>query len=326
MKDAVSYLRVIDNPYDAVSLARIANRPRRGIGDSSLARLASFADTQRISLWEALDRADEAGAAAPRSRRSARSAACMESLMAGALELDVPDLVEKVLERSGYLEALRAERTVEAEGRIENLQELVGVAREYQPSAVREPGLSEFLQQISLFSDQDALAEREPRHADDAPQRQGPRVSRRLPDRDGGGSLPALALDRGAGGRGGATPRLRRSHACAGTAHAHARELAHAVGLARLQPPEPLPRRAAGGRDRAGAAPPVVLVGLCGGAEVAEPRDEHPQLSTGDSVRHGSLGEGIVTQIEPGGIVTVRFAGDSTERRLMLDYAPLERI
>jgi DNA helicase-2/ATP-dependent DNA helicase PcrA len=59
--------------------------------------------------------------------------------------------------------------------------------------------------------------------------------------------------------------------------------------------------------------------------EVA-PREDVPQLSTGDSVRHGTLGEGVVTRIEPGGVVTVRFAEDGAERRLMLDYAPLERI
>jgi hypothetical protein len=56
------------------------------------------------------------------------------------------------------------------------------------------------------------------------------------------------------------------------------------------------------------------------------PRTDTPALSTGDSVRHGTLGEGVVTRIEPGGVVTVRFAGDGSERKLMLDYAPLEKI
>src|SRR6185295_6682894 len=64
IKDVVAYLQAIDNPYDAVSLARIANRPRRGIGDASLARLQTFADSQGISLWESLERADEAGVGA----------------------------------------------------------------------------------------------------------------------------------------------------------------------------------------------------------------------------------------------------------------------
>ena len=80
----------------------------------------------------------------------------MQSLQSGALELPVSELLERTLERSGYLEALEAERTIEAQGRIENLQELVGVAREYQETA-EEPSLSHFLQEISLYSDQDAI-------------------------------------------------------------------------------------------------------------------------------------------------------------------------
>ena len=63
-----------------------------------------------------------------------------------------------------------------------------------------------------------------------------------------------------------------------------------------------------------------------GAPQEVQPRDDLPQLSTGDSVRHGSLGEGVVTRVEAGGVVTVRFAADGSERRLMLDYAPLERI
>src|SRR5687767_7702684 len=158
IKDAIAYLQVIDNAYDAVSLTRIANRPRRGIGDASLARLASFADAQGISLWEALARPDEAGVGAAPLRAVQRLRGLLESLLAGALELSVSELVERVLQRSGYLESLEAERTVEAQGRIENVMELVGVAREYEETA-EQGSLSEFLQQISLYSDQDALAE-----------------------------------------------------------------------------------------------------------------------------------------------------------------------
>src|SRR5437868_2827328 len=156
IKDLIAYLQVIDNPYDAVSLTRIANRPRRGIGDSSLARLQAHADALGISLWEAMDQAEDAGIA-PAPLRAVRSfRTTMESLMSGALELSVPDLVEKVLERSGYLEMLENERTIEAQGRTENLQELLGVAREWVEAA-QEPSLSGFLQEISLYSDQDAI-------------------------------------------------------------------------------------------------------------------------------------------------------------------------
>jgi len=62
------------------------------------------------------------------------------------------------------------------------------------------------------------------------------------------------------------------------------------------------------------------------GAKQFAPREDVPELSTGDSVRHGTLGEGVVLRVEPGGVVTVRFAQDGAERRLMLEYAPLERI
>ena len=158
IKDAVAYLQVIDNPFDGVSLGRIANRPRRGIGDASIARIQAFADAQGISLFEALGQADDAGVGAAPLKAVQRFHTLMQSLMAGALEQQVPELLEKVLERTGYVEALEAERTVEAQGRLENLMELVGVAREYQEASA-EPTLSEFLQQISLFSDQDELAE-----------------------------------------------------------------------------------------------------------------------------------------------------------------------
>ena len=89
--------------------------------------------------------------------------ALIDSLAAAAPELSVPDLLERVSSESGYIEALEAERTIEAQGRIENLMELVGVAQEYDEAA-DEPTLSEFLQEISLYSDQDATR-RGGRHA-----------------------------------------------------------------------------------------------------------------------------------------------------------------
>src|SRR5881396_1669239 len=156
IKDVIAYLQVIDNPYDAVSLLRIANRPRRGIGDASLARLQTYADAHGISLWEALGHAESAGIAAAPLRAVGQLQGLLQSLQAGALELEVAELLERVLDRSGYREALEAERTIESQGRLENLQELVGVAQEYQHTAV-EPSLSGFLQEISLYSDQDAI-------------------------------------------------------------------------------------------------------------------------------------------------------------------------
>src|ERR671922_2184198 len=156
IKDAIAYLQVLDNPADAISLLRIANRPRRGIGDTTLGRLQTFADAQGITLFEATEFAEEAGVGAAPLKAVQQFRTVIQSLQSGALELPVAELVERTLERSGYLAALEAERTIEAQGRIENLQELVGVAREYQENA-DEPSLSHFLQEISLYSDQDAI-------------------------------------------------------------------------------------------------------------------------------------------------------------------------
>src|SRR5207253_2722537 len=141
IKDVIAYLQVIDNPYDAVSLQRIANRPRRGIGDTTLARLQTHADAFGISLFETLGQADEAGIAAAPLRAVQQFHGLLQSLQAGALELEVPELLERVLDRSGYREALEAERTIESQGRLENLQEHGAVAQEYQHTAV-QPSLA----------------------------------------------------------------------------------------------------------------------------------------------------------------------------------------
>jgi DNA helicase-2/ATP-dependent DNA helicase PcrA len=324
IKDAIAYLQVIDNAYDAVSLARIANRPRRGIGDASLARLRSFADAQGLSLWEALERAEEAGVGAAPLKAVERFRTLMQSSMSGALELSVPELLERVLDKSGYLEALEAERTVEAQGRIENLLELVGVTREYQEQA-EDPSLSEFLQQISLFSDQDQLSEERSLvtlmtlhnakglefravfligmeegvfpHARSL-EEQGLEEERRL---------CYVGLTR-------AKERLTLTHAAS-------RSLWGARGynlpsrfLDEL-PQDEIERERLRPASWSGYGAPTVAV-----------RRNQPDLSTGDSVRHSTLGEGVVTRIEADGTVTVRFAEDGVERRLMLDYAPLEKV
>ena len=156
VKDLIAYLQVLDNPFDAVSLQRIANRPRRKIGDATLARLQAHADANETSLWEAFDQAEEAGIATAPLKAVQQFQSVMQSLQSAAQELAVAEVIERVLDRSGYLDALEAERTIEAQGRMENLQELVGVAQEYQQTAA-EPSLSGFLQEISLYSDQDAI-------------------------------------------------------------------------------------------------------------------------------------------------------------------------
>jgi len=156
----------IDGAYAALDRMReaVERSPSAGAGEVAQEaleawasrRLVTFADAQGIWLWHALARADEAGVGAAPLKNVRTLSTLLQSLSAQAQELSVPDLVERVLEQSGYLGALEAERTIEAQGRMENLQELVGVAREYAENAP-EPSLSSFLQEISLYSDQDAL-------------------------------------------------------------------------------------------------------------------------------------------------------------------------
>jgi DNA helicase II / ATP-dependent DNA helicase PcrA len=325
VKDVIAYLQAIDNPYDAVSLQRISNRPRRGIGDASLARLQSYADAHGISLWEALAQPEEAGIAAAPLRAVQQFHGLLQSLQAGALELEVPEVIERVLERSGYMEGLRAERTIEAQGRMENLQELVGVAQEYQHTAT-EPSLSGFLQELSLYSDQDAI--------------RGEQSLVTLMTLHNAKGLEFRAVFM-IGMEEGIFPHARsieeqgleeeRRLAYVGMTRAKERlVLTHASarslwGSRSYNLPSRFLDELPDGRVERSRLQPASWSGYGSPTGIA-PRSDAPTLSTGDSVRHETLGEGVVTAIERGGVVTVRFAGDGSERRLMLDYAPLERI
>jgi DNA helicase II / ATP-dependent DNA helicase PcrA len=323
VKDVIAYLQVIDNPFDTVSLQRIANKPRRGIGDASLARLQSYANAQGLSLWESLEFPEEAGLGTAQARSVAALRTLLLSLQSGALELPVAELVERVLDRSGYIEALEAERTIEAQGRIENLQELVGVAQEYQSSAP-EPSLSNFLQEISLYADADALREEQSL------------VTLMTLHNAKGLEFRAVFM---IGMEEGIFPHSRSLEE--GSLEEE-RRLAY-VGMTRAQ--ERLTLLHASARSLYGARsynlpsrfldelpdPEVERERLrpaswsnYGTRTTVEPRTDVPELSTGDNVRHATFGEGVVTRIEPG-IVSVRFA-DGSERQLAVEYAPLERL
>jgi DNA helicase-2/ATP-dependent DNA helicase PcrA len=322
IKDAVAYLQAIDNPFDAVSLLRIANRPRRGIGAATLARLQAYADGHGISLWEALEFGEEAGVGASPLKAVRALRTTLLSLQSAAQELKVPEMVEAVLERTGYFEALEAERTIESQGRMENLQELVGVAQEYMQSP--DPTLSGFLQEISLYSDQDAMRAEQSL------------VTLMTLHNAKGLEFKAVFM---IGMEEGIFPHVRSIEE---QGIEEERRLAY-VGMTRAQ--ERLVLTHATSRslwgNRAFNLPSRFLDELPDEGVVHErlrpaswsgygapvhPREGVPDLSTGDSVRHGTLGEGVVVRVEPGGVVTVRFADDGAERRLMLEYAPLEKI
>ncbi len=327
IKDAVAYLAVLNNPADAVSLMRIANRPRRGIGDTSIQRLVAHADALGISLWEAIADPEAAGVATASTRAVRGFRTVMESLMSAAQELEVDELVQAVLDRSGTIEAYEAERTIEARGRIENLEELVGSAQEYR-RRVEEPALAGFLEEVQLQSDQDTLA------ADEA------QVTLMTIHNAKGLEYRAVFL---IGMEEGIFPHSRSIEA--GEVEEE-RRLAY-VGMTRAMERLTLTHataRSLYGRREYNLASrfldelpadvererlrPASWAGYAQSPRQAAARPERdlPSLSTGDSVRHGSLGEGVVTRIEPGGVVTVRFAADGSERRLMIEYAPLEKL
>ena len=167
IKDAIAYLSLMANPADAVSFARIVNSPRRGIGQTTQGRLLSHANTTGQDIWDVFsvpERVPGLGAAALKavSRFAETMAGLRQRVEAANGAVPVAELLEAVLNQSGYLDALQAERTIEAEGRVENLEELVSVAGEFDANRQLEGEsdvrpVEEFLAQISLYSDQDAL-------------------------------------------------------------------------------------------------------------------------------------------------------------------------
>ena len=158
VRDALSYLRVLANPTDTVSLRRILNTPRRGIGDRAEACLEAFASRERVPFAEALRRCDEVGGMATRSAKSVREFADLMDELRALVVGNMPpaEVIEAVLDRTGYLAELSASLDPQDEGRVENLSELVGVAREFSEDHP-EGGVQEFLERVSLVADADQI-------------------------------------------------------------------------------------------------------------------------------------------------------------------------
>jgi DNA helicase II / ATP-dependent DNA helicase PcrA len=335
IKDAVAYLSLLVNPSDAISFARVVNSPRRGIGATSQGRLASHANTTGLAIWEVAGRVEEVpGMGAAAIKAISRFHETVEGLRARAEKQRVARVLETVLHETGYLEALEAERTIEAEGRIENLQELIGVAAEFDANRELEgegavPPLEEFLQQISLFTEQDKL------------ERDETLVTLMTLHNAKGLEYDTVFL---IGLEEGVFPHMR---ALEEGGEEEERRLAY-VGITRARQRLYLTwarqRRIFGGRSEPGvpsrfidelpaelterhAAAPATRWEPALSAGPAAPIQPGPalELATGDDVVHASFGEGVVTAMEPGGVIVVRFAGDGAERKLMADYAPIRK-
>jgi DNA helicase-2/ATP-dependent DNA helicase PcrA len=337
IKDAIAYLTVLGNGQDVVSFTRVVNSPKRGIGQTSLSRVIAHADTMGIPVWDAAaDPAAVPGLGAAAIRALDRFMDTMAGLRARAEEqVPVGDLLEAVLHETGYLDALEAERTIEAQGRMENLQELVEVAREYDATA-EEASLDAFLQQVALVADADSRQDDE-----------GLVTLMTLHNAKGleypivfiigveEGLFPhSRSIDEGSleEERRLAYVGITRAERTLTLTHARRRAVfgAQTYGLpsrflAEI-PPDLVDRQGTAtswgaAAVAAGTARPSPTSWSAGGTSTAS----DTQFRTGDDVVHAAFGEGVVTGVEPGGVIMVRFAGDGSERKLMAEYAPIEK-
>ena len=157
IKDIIAYLRLIQNTNDNLSLRRIINEPKRGIGKTSLDKIETISNETGIPMYEIIKRANEFGL----NRvflNSREFINVIEELKAKKDDMNISDLIKEILRKSGYTKALEDENTIEAENRIENLDEFLTVAIEFEEEEA-ENGLSQFLEGITLSSDIDDLDE-----------------------------------------------------------------------------------------------------------------------------------------------------------------------
>ena len=323
IKDALAYLTLLVNPQDTVAFQRVVNSPRRGIGTTSQGRIVGHANTLGESVFDVAAVPEDVPGLAPAAVKAVgRFMSVMERLRERAEGgAAVGDLLQETLDETGYLEALQAERTIEAQGRLENLEELVGVAREFEVTT-EEPSVEEFLQQVALFSEQDALKDE-----------QGT-VTLMTMHNAKGLEFPVVFV---IGCEDGVFPHSRAIEA--GDLEEE-RRLCY-VGLTRakreLYMTHARTRLLYGGRDwnlpsRFLEEIPAELTDReeeAGAAAAPSPGAPVPQpgaaFALGEDVVHAQFGEGVVIGVDRGGMVMVRFAGDGSERKLMADYAPLKK-
>ncbi|MDX6684155.1 MAG: ATP-dependent helicase UvrD/PcrA [Baekduia sp.] len=344
VKDAISYLTLLANPADAISFTRVANSPKRGIGQTSLSRVLAHAENMGITVWDAAsDPAGVPGLGTAAVRSFERFMGTMTGLQERARDgVPMGDLLNAVLNETGYIEALEAERTIEAQGRLENLQELVEVAREFDGlTPAQDDRLDIFLQQVALQSDTD-------KRVDD-----GGMVTLMTLHNAKGLEYPIVFM---IGCEEGVFPHSRSidegtleeerrlcyvgmTRAMRSLTMTHARQRnvfgSRAYGLpSRFLgeiPPEYVDRENALGSfangaqaDRSGIRPRGMASWASMRAAAPEP-EPGSGFRVGEDVLHAAFGEGVVTGTEPGGVVTIRFAKDGSERKLMAEYAPITK-
>jgi DNA helicase II / ATP-dependent DNA helicase PcrA len=340
VRDLLAYLRLISNPDDEVSLRRVLNVPKRGIGDRAEECVVAMASRQRISFARALARpADIPDLAA----RSARAIEAFNELIGGLRESaqagsPVGDLADAVLERSGYLAELQASTDLQDESRIENLRELVSVAREYD-SRSPDGTLPDFLEQVALVADADQIPDGEDHGGlvtlmtlHTAKGLEFPVVfltgleENVFPHERSSGDERELAEERRLAyvGITRAEQRLYLTRAVARTWFG--RPAYHKQSRFLGEIPENLIEWR---RDAAAAAPPASeRLARRPGVQALGNRAV-PSLSPGDRVNHDSYGLGTVLSVEGRGDdpeAKIDFGGDYGIKHLVLRYAPIEKL
>ncbi|WP_201769244.1 3'-5' exonuclease [Fervidicella metallireducens] len=159
IRDILAYLKVINNPLDGISLERIINTPKRGIGDATIEKLKDNAREMDVSLYSILLEIDAVEGINTRALNSLHKFISLMNYFILAKEsLKVSELINEILEKTGYLRELKEENTPESRGRIENLQELYSAAIEFEEKS-EDKSLPAFLEKVALVSDQDQLSE-----------------------------------------------------------------------------------------------------------------------------------------------------------------------
>jgi len=348
VKDALAYLRVISNPTDTVNLRRILNVPKRGIGDRAVACIAALAERERVPFVAALGRPQDAAGIAT---RSVAAITVFTSLLEALRTVHeggsgVGDLLEAVVEQTGYLAELRASQDPQDETRVENLAELVAVGREFDES---EPGgsLEAFLERVSLVADADEIPD-----SPDAEAADNGVVTLMTLHTAKGLEFPVVFLT---GMEDGTFPHMRafgdnkeleeeRRLAYVGITRARERlHLSRAIVRSGWGSPQYNPasrfldeipadlldwQRTETTGMRPSSTPAVAT--LAGRPGVRSPGNR-PMISlrSGDRVSHDSFGLGTVVRVEgeaDKAMAHVDFGTDTGVKRLLLRYAPLEKL
>jgi len=350
VKDALAYLRVISNPTDTVNLRRILNVPKRGIGDRAVACVSQLAERERIPFVAALGRAQDAAGIATRSVAAITAFTSLLEALRTVHEggSGVGDLIEAVVEQTGYLAELRASQDPQDETRVENLAELVAVGREFDES---EPAgsLEAFLERVSLVADADEI----PDGSDEASAGVDNGVVTLMTLHTAKGlEFPVVFLT---GMEDGTFPHLRalgdnkeleeeRRLAYVGITRARERlHLSRAIVRSGWGSPQYNPasrfldeipaalldwQRTETTGMRPSSTPAVAT--LAGRPGVRSPGNR-PMISlrSGDRVSHDSFGLGTVVRVEGEAdkvMAHVDFGTDTGVKRLLLRYAPLEKL